>query len=287
MENNKLTKVDAYNALQSLELCIEMFDSPLVRNCDELEIDKVILPAILKAQKDLGFNPNEQKESHLLDGIALEIKRSVPNIRLAEIPIAINKGILGDYGDFLGLSIVTVIKFLKCHYTSWKRAEIAKQLPTEEPEKQIPTKEEQLDLARHHLLDSFERFKTIRDIGYSAVYLYRYLNEDFKVISFTNEVKWKIYYRAILGIKNQRDTGTIKTVINNIPKKDFELLNEFLKEYPDEIECAKKVAFTIKKKELLIAIKNESERLALIRFYNDLVEMETELKDILDNESNG
>ncbi len=279
---NKLTKVDKYNALQRLELCIEMFDSPMSRNSDELEIDKVLMPALIKANKDLGYAIDESKVSHVFEDLAEEIKKTVPNIRLSEIPIAIHKGILGDYGDYYGLSIVSVIKFLKSHYTSGKRAEIAKQLPTKEDKKPIPTKKEQIELAKRHLLDSFEKFKSVGDIGYSAVYLYRYLNDDFKLISFTNEVKWRIYYRAILGIKNQRDTGTIKTVINNIPKKDFDLLNGFLKEYPDEIECAKKVAFTIKKKELLIAIKNESERLALIRFYSDLVEMETELKDLIE-----
>ncbi|WP_312363997.1 hypothetical protein [Sphingobacterium sp.] len=277
-----LTKVDKYLALQKMEMCIEMLDSPMARDSELFDIDTFALPAITKAQSDLGLNTKEEKFVHLLDNIANEIKVSVPNIRLAEIPIAIHKGILGDYGDYFGLSIVTVIKFLKSHYTSGKRYELANASKPKEKEKPKPSKEEMDAIGKQHLLESFERFKVDRELGYSAVYLYRYLNEDFKVISFTNEVKWKIYYRAILGIKNQRDTGTIKTVINNIPKKDFDLLNEFLKEYPDEIECAKKVAFTIKKKELLIAIKNESERLALIRFYNDLVEMETELKDLIE-----
>lgn len=276
-----LTKVDKYVALQKMEMCIEMLDSPMARDSELFDIDTFALPALTKAQSDLGLNTKEEKFVHLLDNIANEIKVSVPNIRLAEIPIAIHKGILGDYGDYFGLSIVTVVKFLKTHYTSGKRYELANASKPKEEEKPKPTKEEMDAIGKQHLLESFERFKIDRELGYSAVYLYRYLNEDFNVISFTNEVKWKIYYRAILGIKNQRDSGTIKSVINNIPKKDFDLLNEFLKEYPDEIECAKKVVFTIKKKELLIAIKNESERLALIRFYSGLVEMETELKDIL------
>lgn len=277
-----LTKIDNYTKLQSLEMCVEMLQSPMVRTVDDTTLDAVLIASITKANDDLGYNVNKDKLKHTFRNISEEVRKAVPNIRILEIPIAIHQGVLGEYGDFYGLSIVTVVRFIKQHYNSLKRAEIANSIKPQEIEQPKPTKEEMDKLAKHHLLESFERFKSVGDIGYSAVYLYRYLNEDFKVISFTNEVKWKIYYRAILGIKNQRDTGTIKTVINNIPKKDFDLLNEFLKEYPDEIECAKKVAFTIKKKELLIAIKNESERLALIRFYSDLVEMETELKDLIE-----
>jgi len=279
--DNGLTKIEKYTAIQKLEMCIEIFDTPMVRDVDDKTLNAVLLASIVKANDDLGFNADPKKLNHLFSGICEEVKRSSPNIRIGEIPIAINKGVLGEYGDFMGLSIVTVVKFLKAHYVSLKRSEIAKQIAPKEEEKPIPTKEQQLELAKQHLLDSFRRFKELGDIGYSAVYLYRYLNEDFKVISFTNEIKWQIYYRAILGVKNQRDLGTIKTVINSIPKKDFTLLNEFIKTYPDEIECAKQVAGTIKKKELLVAIKNESERLALIRFYSDLVEIGTELSELL------
>lgn len=277
-----LTKVEKYEALQRLELCIEMFESPMVRESDELEIDKAVLPSLIKANKDLGFTIEESKLSHLFDGIATEIKRNVPNIRLLEIPIAINKGILGDYGEFYGLSVVTVIKFLKAHYESEKRANLAKQVKPPEVEKQIPTEEEQRALAKIHLVDSFNKFKLTKDLGYSGVYLYRYLNKDFKAISFTVEIKWKIYYQAIISIQSKKETGTLKDfMISPASKKELQELRKFTSEYKDEIECAKKVSSTLSNKDLLIQIKNESERLAVIRLYSDLIEMEQEITDLL------
>lgn len=277
-----LTKIEKYTALQRLELCVEMLDSPMARDVEELEIDKVVLPAILKAQKDLGFNPNEEKGSHLMDGIALEIKRAVPNIRLLEIPIAINKGVLGEYGDFLGLSIVSVIKFLKTHYMSAKRAEIAKQVSHKEEEKPIPSIEEQKALAKVHLIEGFERYKETKKIPFSAVYLYRFLSKHFNLVEYSNEVKFEMYYEAILKIKNEKEHDLdINSRISN--RKDIDFLNGFLDTIPDKIECAKAVLKAVQEKELRYMLKNESERIALKRYFDNLIEMETEIKDLLND----
>lgn len=277
-----LTKIEKYTALQRFELCVEMFDSPMARDVEELEIDKVVLPAILKAQKDLGFNPNEEKGSHLMDGIALEIKRAVPNIRLLEIPIAINKGILGEYGDFLGLSIVTVIKFLKAHYTSAKRAEIAKQVSHKEEEKPIPSIEEQKALAKFHLIEGFERYKETKKIPFSAVYLYRFLSKHFNLVQYSNEAKYEMYYEAILKIKKEKEHDlNINSRMSN--RKDVDFLNGFLDTIPDKIECAKAVLKAVQEKELRYMLKNESERIALKKYFDNLIEMETEIKDLLND----
>lgn len=277
-----LTKIEKYTALQRFELCVEMLDSPMARDVEELEIDKVVLPAILKAQKDLGFNPNEEKGSHLMDGIALEIKRAVPNIRLLEIPIAINKGVLGEYGDFLGLSIVTVIKFLKAHYTSAKRAEIAKQVSNKEEEKPIPSIEEQKALAKVHLIEGFERYKESKKIPFSAVYLYRFLSEHFKLVEYPNEVKFEMYYQSILNIKREKEQDLdINSRMSN--RKDIDFINGFLDTIPDKIECAKAVLKAVQQKELRYMLKNESERIALKRYFDNLIEMETEIKDLLND----
>lgn len=277
-----LTKIEKYTALQRFELCVEMLDSPMARDVEELEIDKVVLPAILKAQKDLGFNPNEEKGSHLMDGIALEIKRAVPNIRLLEIPIAINKGVLGEYGDFLGLSIVTVIKFLKAHYTSAKRAEIAKQVSHKEEEKPIPSIEEQKALAKVHLIEGFEGYKESKKIPFSAVYLYRFLSEHFKLVEYPNEVKFEMYYQSILNIKREKEQDLdINSRMSN--RKDIDFLNGFLETIPDKIECAKSVLKAVQQKELRYMLKNESERIALKRYFDNLIDMETEIKDLLND----
>lgn len=277
-----LTKIEKYTALQRFEMCVEMLDSPMAREVEELEIDKVLLPAILKAQKDLGFKPDPEKGSHLTDGLATEIKRAVPNIRLLEIPIAINKGVLGEYGDFIGLSIVTVIKFLKSHYTSAKRAEIAKQVSHKEEERPIPSIEEQKALAKVHLIDGFEKYKETKNIPLSAVYLYRFLSEHFKLVEYPKEVKFEMYYHAILNIKRDKEQDLdINTRMSN--RKDIDFLNGYLNTIADKIECAKSVLNGVQDKELRYLLKNESERVALRRYFDNLIEMETEIKDLLND----
>lgn len=277
----ELTKADKYTAIQRLEMCIEMLDSPTARESEILEIDKYVIPALVKAQTDLGFDPKEDKFSHLLENISTEIKNSTPFIRLAEIPIAIHSGVLGDHGDFYGLSVVSVIKFIKSHHTSAKRAEIVKIKPVKEEEKPIPTKEEQKETAKQHIIEAFEKYKSEKKIGYSWVYLYRWLNEEFKAINFTNEIKWKIYYQAIIKYLASKETGTLADYISSANRNDAKILKEYIKNEPDHIQCAKKVAGNFPNKMVLIAIKNESECIAVSRLFDDLIEMETEITDLL------
>lgn len=280
-----LSKLEHYNALQRLEMCVQMFDSPMVRNSNDLDIDKVVLPAILKAQKDLGYGPNEDKLTHLMTGISTEIKKSVPNLRLSEIPIAINDGVLGLYGDFIGLSIVSVIKFLKSHYESLKRAELAKQIKPKEEAKQPPTLEEQKIIAKQHLIDEFEKFKTTKTIPLSGVYLYRFLSEHFGLVSFSNELKYRMYYEAskviVKGLKDEIIANPNSRLSNS--KKIGEIENLYSIE-DDPIKCAIAIHKGLQNEELKIQIRNESERIALKRYFNDLIEMETEIKDLLNEE---
>lgn len=279
-----LTKVEKFNALQRLELCIEMFDSPLSRKSDELEIDKALLPALIKANKDLGYAFDEDKLSYTFEGLATEIKKSVPNIRLAEIPIAINKGIMGDYGDYFGFTVVTIIKFLKAHYASGKRAEIAKQIPREEEEKPIPTKEEQLELSKKCLIDSFGKYKECGKLGYSGVFIYRILKEDFNLISFTNEVKWTLLHKAMQLSRTKKETGTLADYMGGkATREDIKVLNTLLDEYKDPIECAKRFVMENKGKSIYTQVTNEAERLSAIRFFDDLIEVDAEITDLLTN----
>lgn len=278
-----LTRVEKYSALQRLELCVEMFNSPLARESEELEIDKAVLPALIKANKDLGFAQDEAKLSHLFDGIALEIKKNVPNIRLSEIPIAINKGVLGDYGDYFGLSVVSVIKFLKLHYASEKRAEIAKQVKTKEPERQIPTLEEQKAQAKIDLIAGFEKYKSSRTLPFSAVYLYRFASEHFGLIDYTNEVKFECYYEAMQSILKAKETDTDLNARHE-NKRVAQFLRKCIDDTPDKIECARKTAKAVKENDLQYLLRNESERIALKRYFDNLIEMETEIKDLLNDE---
>ena len=281
-----LTKIEKYTALQSLELCIEMFQSPLARDSEEIEIDKVVAPALLKANKDLGFTIEEHKLTHLFDGIALEIKKNVPNIRLHEIPIAINKGVLGDYGEFYGLSVVTVLKFLKAHYTSDKRANLAKQVKPPEEEKQIPSEEEQKALAKIHLVEAFSNYKQTKTVPFSAVYLYRALEKSFKLVSYPNDVKFEMYYDAVLEVIRDKENESLRDPTTRLSnRKIIDSLKTLIHADKSKIECAKDVLNATTESDIRFQLKNQSERIALKRFFDNLIEMEQELTDLLTDES--
>src|SRR5690606_10232866 len=279
------TSVENFLALRKLEMCIEMFDTPKVRDCDRMLVFDVVSLSLTSAKNDLGFAMDDDSWAHLLANASDNIIKVEPNIRLGEIPIAINKGVLGDYGEFYGLSVVTVVKFIKSHYASLKRAELAKQIKPKEEAKQPPTLEEQKIIAKQHLIDEFEKFKTTKTIPLSGVYLYRFLSEHFGLVSFSNELKYRMYYEAskviVKGLKDEIIANPNSRLSNS--KKIGEIENFYAIE-DDPIKCAIDIHKGLQNEELKIQIRNESERIALKRYFNDLIEMETEIKDLLNEE---
>ena len=91
-----------------------------------------------------------------------------------------------------------------------------------------------------------------------------------------------MYYQSILNIKREKEQDLdINSRMSN--RKDIDFLNGFLDTIPDKIECAKAVLKAVQEKELRYMLKNESERIALKRYFDNLIEMETEIKDLLND----
>src|SRR5690606_10882331 len=96
-----------------------------------------------------------------------------PSIRIEEIPIAIEKGILGFYGDFHGLNVVSLANFVNQHYTSSERLKIANQSPTKEEENKTPSETEILETDKKLLLYAFEKYKSTGFYEDHGNYLYK------------------------------------------------------------------------------------------------------------------
>lgn len=82
-----------------------------------------ILPAVnqilFQTYVLLGFSPpNDRDLGILIAKLAADLQESYPNLTLQEVALCFELGAKGEYGDFMGLNLRTITRWLKCYQTS-------------------------------------------------------------------------------------------------------------------------------------------------------------------------
>lgn len=123
----------------------------LVSQLSDSEIFDQVKAAIDGAYISLIFKyPDISIYNATVNGVTDWIQNSLPNFQVENINKAFQIGILGDYGEFHGLSQVSFIKFLKGYDSATKRSI---PLTQEKEERPVPSPQEQ--------------FKTLGDMAIS------------------------------------------------------------------------------------------------------------------------
>ena len=82
-----------------------------------------ILPAVnqilFQTYVLLGFSPpNDRDLGILIAKLAADLQESYPSLTLQEVALCFELGAKGEYGDFMGLNLRTITRWLKCYQTS-------------------------------------------------------------------------------------------------------------------------------------------------------------------------
>jgi len=131
-------------------------------NARPAQLEYVLAQAMAKAFADMGIRADDRADEihYLVQTMPAEVCRHLPGIRLTEIPLAINRGILRAFGEFYGLNVATFMHFLSSHYHSSARAEAIKQQQTiAPPAKSSPTKAELQQIRRSRVCTAFAQYK--------------------------------------------------------------------------------------------------------------------------------
>lgn len=269
MEQSKQIEIRQKNYAVAHQLSneLEALSSAQIRHVPLLEFESVVMQAVHKAFKDRGqFEIDPDTIDHIVNNLSADILKACPFIRIAEIPIAIEKGILGDYGDFYGLNVITFVKFIKSHYNSLNRANLAKQLPVDTVEKQKPTEEEEKATKISLILKSFEAYKLNGFYQDYGNYIYKSLKE-FNVFSFSEDQK-------LLYLSNAK-RKVLESLKNDQVQKPFE--RNKIKQQIQDLETLNG--------DTKAMVYRESLQIALMDFYKNLVEMDAEIKDLITENS--
>lgn len=165
--------------------------NPPAFTLNENLVYNTILAAVIKSFINLGY---KQPDKTTMDLMVHELTKNIiekhKQIRLEEIDISFYKGIRKEFGEFVGLSVVTFETFIKNYLVSRDRAEMAKEAQRimEKQQSSEPTDLEKFDTFKNLAVSVYREQLNGKDISLTAPTIFIAL-ERLKIAQFSNEEK--------------------------------------------------------------------------------------------------
>ena len=208
-----------------------------------------------------------------------ELARSVlerfPGLSIAELGIALDKGVKRDYGDYFGLNVVTFLDWVRSYFESPERkAAVSEKYQLALPPKTVPTEKEFEDLKRMNTISMFAMYKHHGVLLGNPSYPFDYL-EAKGVLKMTREEKFSIYEEAKrIASKNFIPENELSKLETQRANKTTAVCRSL--ESAVGIILQGKVADDLEK----IAVI-EAKRISLARFFDRLIADNKNLADLL------
>lgn len=158
---------------------------------------------------DLGQVPQQEDVNYLVSQMIVIIRNKFKHLRVAEIGMAFRNGAHGVYGEYFGINVVSLTKFLKDYSASSERCEAVKQVRTEQrPERLLKEKEFDGMLRVKQLYSEFKEKGSCEDLLNLA---YDHL-DSMGDIDFSPEEKQEFMIRAEINIRKKIDTTKARDI---------------------------------------------------------------------------
>ena len=158
------------------------------------KVKDIVLAQVIKSITHLNWKlPNDDDMDILINEITTSIQNNYKQLRKEEIDYCFAKGIRGEYGEFMGMSVVTFEKFIIGYLASPYRAQLGKTIPKAEiaaPSKEI-TRQGRIDFA----LAAFSKFKESGYYNDLGNIVYDFLDSE-KLIPFSTPEKYEMLEEA-------------------------------------------------------------------------------------------
>lgn len=181
----------------------EVKASELPINQMEAEIAKLITNILA----DAGFKSSTDDSViiHLSTRLSEDARSRYKHLTLSEIKMALNSGVRGDYGQFMGINVTTINNWIKafetCELRKMAMIDYNTRLsaPTQKPE---PTPEEIENILKTACNKAYEDFKKDGSLPYSCGAIYDYFKKN-KGIVWTKEERAQIEKEAEVAYKGK------------------------------------------------------------------------------------
>lgn len=258
MEENQLQKTT--NSLSTQKAHV-LLNPPAFKE-DYNKVYNTTLAAVAKSFADLNFAvPGKKDVDMMVSELTKNIQENHKQLRVEEIRTAFANGIRKEYGEYMGLSVVTFDMFIKGYLNSRQRADLAKSIPVIETTSE-PTDEQKFQLASGNAFKAFQDYQLGKDITLVAPVVYRFLNR-LKIVQYTEEEKAEFLAEAQ------------KEVIENLTKQKAVMLDKIKR-----LEIARQLE---KPQTLDQKIILQAQRLGLYAFFQEVIMEETDLKTLINS----
>ncbi len=155
LQNNGLPAIGLQARVAAALQSARAIDAPLCK------LEYVLAQAMAKAFADMGQKVTDRNDeiTYLVQNMPAEVTLNLPGIRIDEIPIAINRGILHHFGDFYGLNVASFMRFLTAHYQCSLRANAIKKLAAPVAEPLRPSPAQLLQIRTNRIATAFAKYK--------------------------------------------------------------------------------------------------------------------------------
>lgn len=246
---------------------LNAFNSKLIRDCTDREIMDTLNDVIAKSIFEGGYNSKDIQDTvSIIQSLLPDCKMFWKTLTLDELKLAANRGIRGQYGEIIGVSVASLSKMFNGYMLDSKRHEAKKALhQTMTVETKPEISEEHLALNRNKIiLNAFDKYKSTGMYDDLGNYVYDCLKKA-GIIKYTGKEVREFIVQAIDNMKNKKllylsdctDLAEGRKV-----KRDLELLKQ------DEIVVSPEIQI-------------EAKRLMLFARFNEMIFEEESLADLL------
>lgn len=256
---------------------MEALQSKKIFDVAPLELVDMVAISVARAFADTGKridqNLNEQLD-YIVQTLPGNLKRLLPSLRIKEIPIAIERGICKEFGEYFGINVAELFRFCKSHYESDIRANTAKKVLKPIPlPANIPSLESQFYTAKGNCVEALTRLQEKKDFERMAPACYDFLNK-LKLIIFTIAEKYEFKKDASIMIATEHKTK-LAVIAEDYKRRP---ITKIINEIEAGIECGKPISEEVNGMILL-----KAKTLTLKAFFNEIIESELNLSTLIDN----
>lgn len=247
---------------------IEAIAYPIIRNVSTYDLIRVVVNVIDKAHVHAGITVKGDAKDQdtyikvMAKEVMNDLKKRFSSLTVKEFELAVENGIRKEYGDFHGLNVATFHMFAREFKKSAEREEALRKLRLlkEEQEKEVkPSDEEVNRIMNEACLNAFDRYKKTKKLVDFGGAKYKHLEKN-GLINHSIDIRKEIFRKA----REQALLDASTTIMNPKETTAKTIAHEVLKN-PDKHEI----------------VKNIAREMALKRFFDDLIETDTELKDMM------
>lgn len=193
-------------------------DSPLVNQVGGEIVFAALNMAVAKAYIDTGFKAPDSKNqteaavyAQMINELVVYVKERLAGLRVNEIPIAISRGSLGEYSEFMGLNKKSFVQFLNGYKQSEDRLNVLASRNQPKEQSILPTLEEQFNLHKANTINLASVHHNSEQLSRAGSYVYDFLY-SIGLLNYSAEENTKTFDQARkLILKEQENKRVVST----------------------------------------------------------------------------